>query len=389
MPIPPSPGAYGGTGPFEMGLTWALSIIATIVVCTRAYVALTMLDRPGWDLFWGCVAYVTCLSSQIAQTVAVAYGVGNHIWFLDKNDILQARKWDWIGRILGIFAATFGKNIVIALLLRIQGPTHKHKSWILHFIWVTNSILAVLIVLVLCLKCKPIALWWTDSLPGDCDVISSSVTKAIGLFQGSWMAASDGALAIYPIFIFWGLNLSWKRRAALCGLMSGGLIAGVCAAIKTVQVQLAYVSDDITYSIYPLLVTTLVECWMILILACLPALRTLFVKAFRETRATLSHSSAAYDRTALAHPQQGSYGSVQLDQLPRGPRIRMDTRRKVQRDVTALDNDSEEEILPRQAPSVYVVTQAVHGEEEQGEAPPGITIVRDYDVKYESGFAKT
>lgn len=185
--------------------------------------------------------------------VAVAYRIGNHIWLLSTEDMIQASKWDWLGRLVGVFGATFGKYVVIALLLRIQGSKHQRKSWILHFIWATNLILAIAIVAALCGKYRPVALWRDKSMPGTCDVISSNVTEVLGLFQGSWMAASDVSLAIYPITLFWNLNMSWKRKAGLFGLMGGGLIAGVCAAIKTVEVQRAYDSNDVTYNIYPLL----------------------------------------------------------------------------------------------------------------------------------------
>ena len=48
------------------------------------------------------------------------------------------------------------------------------------------------------------------------------------------------------------------------------------------QVQQAYASEDITYNIYPLLVTTLVESWIILILASIPPLRYFFVKRIKR-----------------------------------------------------------------------------------------------------------
>ena len=60
MVLPPLPGAYGGAGPFEMGLTWALAIIATAIVGARAWVGFKMFDRnPGWDVMWATLTYVS------------------------------------------------------------------------------------------------------------------------------------------------------------------------------------------------------------------------------------------------------------------------------------------------------------------------------------------
>lgn len=204
-------------------------------------------------------------------------------------------------------------------------------------------------VLILCLRCKPIALWWDKSLPGTCDAIDTTSTETLGLFQGSWMAGSDIALAVYPIFVFWNLNVSWKRKAALCGLMSGGLVAGACGAVKSVQIQLAYSSDDVTYNIYPLLITTLVESWMILILAAIPPLRIIFRKA-------RPHGSASYGTMRPSQDPKSSHRPMPLDDLSHSSQGWSDTRKK----MAFEDNESEEGILPS-----------------------GITVTTDYDVKYE------
>lgn len=317
------------------------------------------------------------------QTVAVAYGIGNHERFITPDDRVEGMKWNWIGRMVGVFAATFGKNVVIALLLRIQGNTHRRKAWFLHFIWITNTLLSIMIVVVLCSRCRPIELWWNKALDGTCNAIKSSITQLLGTFQGSWMAVSDGVLAIYPMFIFWDLQMSWRRKAGLCALMSGGLIAGVCAALKTVQVQTAYSSGDISYNVYPLLITTLVESWMILILAVIPPLRYLFVKAFEKTKSSISRTAASeYGRSHIP----ASRGSIRLTDLDHGSNGISAWRKEPSDDtVSHVDNESEEEILPRVKRGSI---RDAHGMAELGASSrglAGITIKREYNVRYESG----
>jgi len=319
--------------------------------------------------------------------MAAIYGIGNHQSLLNKSNIVQANKWSWIGRIMAVFAAVVGKMVVIALLLRIQGTTHRRKAWILHFIWMSNVGLSIALVVVLSLRCRPTALWWDKSLKGSCNAIDPKISEVMGIFQGSWLAASDIALATYPIFVFWNLQMSWKRKAGLCALMGGGVIAGACGAIKTVQVQLAYESEDVTYNIYPLLVTSLVEAWMILILASIPPLRPLFAKAFEKTRATLSHGSVAYDRTAKSQRHVDSHGTIQLNELPRGSKSWPDARKWAHRHVAEIEDDSEEEILPWQSAKVEVETLSSADGIPQPATQQGITITRHYDVRYESNDA--
>lgn len=162
---------------------------------------------------------------------------------------------------IGVWASFFGKNVVIALMLRIQGPMHPKKTLLLHFIWITNFLLTIALIAVLCGRCDPVALWWNKSLHGTCDRISSSITEKFGIFQSSWTTASDFVLAIYPVFIFWNLSMTWKRKAGLSAVMGAGIIAGIVNIFKTIQVQLAYANADVTYNLANLLIFTSVEPW--------------------------------------------------------------------------------------------------------------------------------
>ena len=39
-----------------------------------------------------------------------------------------------------------------------------------------------------------------------------------------WLAFSDVVLALFPMTIVWKLNLSLKKKAALCSLMGMGIL---------------------------------------------------------------------------------------------------------------------------------------------------------------------
>lgn len=159
------------------------------------------------------------------------------------------------------------------------------------------------------------------------------------------------------------------------------------------QVQQAYASEDITYNIYPLLVTTLVESWIILILASIPPLRYFFVKAYQKTRAATLKDTYGSDSRQLRsmlpgdsdgdsrrlqsrHPRDS--GGVQLSSLQGKSEAWTEAWKRPQSTVKDFDNESQEEILP-------------HDERRMGDrafhakGDPGITITQDFDVRYESG----
>lgn len=139
---------------------------------------------------------------------------------------------------------------------------------------------------------------------------------------------------------------------------------------ETVEVQQAYESQDVSYNIYPLLVTTLVECWMILILACIPPLRYFFVKAYQKTKAvTFAHISADDSKLSRARITV----AVPLSDLQRKSEVGW---KRPQSTVKDFDNDSEEEILSNTQNRKYETSYKARGD-------PGITITQDFDVSYE------
>jgi hypothetical protein len=145
-----------------------------------------------------------------------------------------------------------------------------------------------------------------------------------------------------------------------------------------VQVQQAYASEDITYNIYPLLVTTLVESWIILILASIPPLRYFFVKAYQKTRAATLKDTYGSDSRQLKSRHHRDWGGVLLSSLQGKSEAWTEAWKRPQSTVKDFDNESQEEILP-------------HDEHRMGDrafhakGDPGITITQDFDVRYESG----
>lgn len=56
-----------------MGLTWALTLIATILVAGRTYVAVRQLERLGWDVVWALITYVRRSSHAAPEDSLIEY----------------------------------------------------------------------------------------------------------------------------------------------------------------------------------------------------------------------------------------------------------------------------------------------------------------------------
>lgn len=254
-------GPYGGKGPLMLSVAWSEASIALILILMRTYTNMFLVKSFKWDYFWAMFTLVGSLprsrssseSSRIqilgmvAQafiTVSIALGLGNHIYLLEHQQVVNSQEWSWIGQSLMIQSIGCGKYAVIAFILRIQDRTKSKKrlyvTHFLYFIGFSNLVISIAEVIMIMTSCSPTAKFWNSALPGNCKNIDR--TDHVGYFQGcmtqkiseiefavltgliAWAAASDVVLAIVPVYVFWDLRISVKLKVGLCLLMAGGIL---------------------------------------------------------------------------------------------------------------------------------------------------------------------
>ncbi|KAI4127518.1 MAG: hypothetical protein LQ338_003176 [Usnochroma carphineum] len=216
-------------------------------------------------------------------------------------------------------AIATGKISVAFLIQRIQGPS-KWRLWFLRFCSVSVFITALFAVIFLFAQCQPARALWTPSMikkgTGHCwDPIP---VNNYDIVIAGYFAFLDFALAILPIDIIWRLKIATKKKLLLCVLLGMGIFAGVCAAVKTSQLRTVTKKTDITCK--PLrrtpmsgdadcppgktagyLLWNALEVNVIIIAACIPTLRPLFLVVFKRAGA-----EAYLKRSSRVTPQSNS-----------------------------------------------------------------------------------
>lgn len=124
---------------------------------------------------------------------------------------------------MAIFGITFAKVAIIALLLALRAPNQKKRGYFLHFLWIINVITAIVITVLVYTQCTPTKATWDITVPG-ADCSRRYAAYVFTYVQGSWAAVTDIFLAIYPIFVVWGLQTTMRMKLGFCILMSGGLV---------------------------------------------------------------------------------------------------------------------------------------------------------------------
>ncbi|KAL8966707.1 MAG: hypothetical protein Q9197_005835 [Variospora fuerteventurae] len=193
-------------------------------------------------------------------------------------------------------AIATGKISVALLIQRIQGPS-KWRLWFLRFCSVSVFITGLFAVIFLFAQCQPARALWTPSMikDGTGHCWNPIPVNNYDIVIAGYFTFLDFALAILPIDMVWRLKIATKKKLLLCVLLGMGVLyvgnfgarsnsiidrlgsAGVCGAIKTSQLRTVTKKVDITWKLAGYLLWNALEVNVIIIAACVPTLRPLFL----------------------------------------------------------------------------------------------------------------
>ncbi|KAJ0109326.1 hypothetical protein J7T55_000251 [Diaporthe amygdali] len=254
-----------GNGVAFLSLSLLFTFLGVCAFSARTYTSWTCTKRFRLDYWLSLFTFTLLCVSQSFFAVSIVFGIGAHMQGLRPHEIVVAMRTSWINMISAIIAIVTGKLSIIAFLDQIRGR-HQGRPWFLWFIGASNIIVNITVVITILLQCSPVEKIWDNSVPGNCDGRPLNLNYAY--FQGSYSAVSDAVLAIYPIYLIWGLQVTLRMKVGLCFLLGFGLIAAACSALKTAELrnlQHADEEDDITFFVARLSLTTIIEAWIVLV----------------------------------------------------------------------------------------------------------------------------
>ncbi|MCJ1291713.1 hypothetical protein MMC34_003258 [Xylographa carneopallida] len=275
LSLGPPPDGDQDRGHVIYSVYWTIFGVGTLVTCLRFW-ARIKIRALGWDDWLMLCAMVQLLGLAIGGQFLAMDGGCRHIYYLLANDgpqqVILVTKVFYICQPLAIMCIATGRASVAALVLRIMGPSY----WRRRFLWftiVSTLLISALNSILLFTACIPSEGLWNFLITANCwdPVIMTDVT----IFSSSWNVFIDFCLALIPITLFWNLNMSIQKRVALCVLMSAGVLAGICGAVKTSKLPEA--NDlDVTWATFDLLLWNAVETFLVIICGSLPTLKPLY-----------------------------------------------------------------------------------------------------------------
>ncbi|KAL9049348.1 MAG: hypothetical protein Q9162_007263 [Coniocarpon cinnabarinum] len=277
-------GPYGGFGPTIMAIAWSIFALATLLLSLRFITRYLIQRHAGWALTWTSITWMIGFISQAVFTVAVYRSIDG---FSDSWTVPTALRYTWVAIYLTFIAIGIGKFAVIAFILAIQGTTHHRQRYFLYFLGASNITLNVVYVFFLALRCHPVSDMYVLGAATSC-VGSNIQARNFGYFVGSWNTASDFILALYPIYLFWNIQIASHVKWGITSVMAIGLVACAMAATKTWDLMFVYNTTRLNYELYCILTWSYVEVWCTIITCSIPPLWPLAKRVISGSRAGFS-----------------------------------------------------------------------------------------------------
>ncbi|KAH7009008.1 hypothetical protein EDB80DRAFT_683986 [Ilyonectria destructans] len=259
---------------------WMMTVASTIFMLLRFFCKHRYGKAVGWDdsllgFSWVCLVLYVSLTTASCQR-----GIGMHLTDIPTDHLSVAIKLLYIGEFFAILAVAISKTSFAVTLLRLAvRPWHSYVIW---FIIVSLNTVMLLCGIFQFVQCSPTEKLWNLNVSGTCWDPRIQINYAI--FAGSYSAAADFTLALFPWLLIWHLQMRTREKAGVAVAMSLGVLAGITAAIKTSYIPEIIRWADFTYSSANLLIWAASETAVTIIAASIPFLRLALKEVSHKTK---------------------------------------------------------------------------------------------------------
>ncbi|KAI1470987.1 uncharacterized protein F4812DRAFT_455098 [Daldinia caldariorum] len=272
-----------GRGPTIAGVSWTLTSLCFICVVARLIVRHRRPSKLGMDDFLISVAVVLQVLFMGFVTEALRWGGGMKDEDLTEEQHRYIIKWFWISTTPAILVSIVARISAAMLLIRIFGSREWFK-WFLIIFTALQTIAGAMTIITTWTQIQPVEALWNPAVAPTV-VRDGTLNDIVINISQSLFAFSDLSYVFFPIFIIWKLNMPSRRKIGLAILMSLSLISFVGSVMKPVTTAVAKTQ----YSSSLVILWSAIEQTLIIIISCVPALRSVVLGEIPVVR-TISNS---------------------------------------------------------------------------------------------------
>ncbi|BCR92973.1 uncharacterized protein AKAW2_10019S [Aspergillus luchuensis] len=310
-----------------------LTGLSTLVLWLRCYVRGYLLRRFNAEEYIITVAWLCAVGVLVCFVLEAQHGVGRFSKDITDEDEQVLSKLVYYHSIIVMVGLSLVK-ISLAVFLRRFSSTLLSKALVGSIIFLVAFTIACGLTLIL--QCIPVAAAWETSLRPHARCFDNDTYTAIGLWNSITNLVTDIIFATLPIPLFIGIQVNWRTKFSLIGVLSLGYLACVAGIVKIIS-QVKVLKEQNIYRHDTFMIWNCAELNVAILAACLPSLKPLLKSVLDGTR---SLTTGRRNTSAYRYDTQGYY---------------------VQRST-----DIAMKSMPRVPPTVYDVTAAGSSDGESG-----------------------
>lgn len=161
--------------------------------------------------------------SSLAQ-VAVSYGLGKHTSDIaSPDDKVNAAKYTVIAPNFSVVSTTTGKISVAIFLIRLMGQSARSwQRWFLYILTLVSIAWNVFAIVAIIGFCRPAKKIWLPETEGSC--FSLQLQLIGGTSQAAFNAFADLTLAVFPVVIFYRIQLPTFKKIGIVAILGAGVL---------------------------------------------------------------------------------------------------------------------------------------------------------------------
>ncbi|KAF2994343.1 hypothetical protein E8E13_000097 [Curvularia kusanoi] len=226
--------------------------LSWITVTLRFYVRGKLMHTWGLDdTFMGITIGIFTVYLAFQITAAV-YGTGRHRWDLEDDDARTALLFWYLCELMYIVANGTLKFSIGYFYLRVA--IQRWHVWTIKLLMGGTILFSFVYLFLVMFQCIPVTEFWNNH-PASNKCIPDGPTKGITLSLSAVNAIADWALGALPLFIIWDLQMKFKTKALVAGILAFAAIGSTATVVRMFYIHTLTNGPDFLYA------TTDVAIW--------------------------------------------------------------------------------------------------------------------------------
>ncbi|KAE9365087.1 hypothetical protein N431DRAFT_353714, partial [Stipitochalara longipes BDJ] len=276
-----------------------LAAFAFPIVGLRLISRIWVAHRLWWDDWMVIIATVLMIPNTAIPIYTAYHGFGVHVWNVRAQDQVILQQLYYVAQIFYALIQNIAKFSILFLYLRIfPTPSFRLAVKLSMAVIVCHTIAFTIGV---AMQCLPLDSLWDPTIQAKCIDI-----HVFAIWGAALSIFYDIVIMLLPISELKGLNLTLRKRIALCFMFALGSFACVTSMIRLKYLKSFYPTIDGSWDSTDTVIWSDIETYTAVMCSCLMCIRPLLIKCFPALFPSSNADSNANSNSKLSNKSVSS-----------------------------------------------------------------------------------